>query len=313
MTRSFLAMVVCLCLLTPLVHGDKDPSSELVRGESPRPIVFAPQAVAAGELLRIVAVGRIPSGETITVMNGAGATIASAVAVQSTRAGIPVSHFFVGIDSTTEPGAHSLVLMGRVCCELAIREGAYRNVEIPLSSGLTTLRRDYDPRKLAESRELSELVLSRDPDAVYHSGALDWPMPADTRQSALFGDRRTYLYSDGQRARTIHVGLDLAAPTGTPILSSGAGIVRLAKERIVTGNTVVIEHLPGLFSLYYHLDEIEVSVDQTVETGDRLGTVGATGLATGPHLHWEIRVGGVPVAPDRATEQPLVETSISLP
>jgi murein DD-endopeptidase MepM/ murein hydrolase activator NlpD len=80
----------------------------------------------------------------------------------------------------------------------------------------------------------------------------------------------------------------------------------MARDRIVTGNTVVIEHLPGVFSLYYHLDSIGVDEGDVVEQGERIGTVGMTGLATGPHLHWEIRVGGVPVAPEEASRVPLL-------
>jgi murein DD-endopeptidase MepM/ murein hydrolase activator NlpD len=66
--------------------------------------------------------------------------------------------------------------------------------------------------------------------------------------------------------------------------------VALARSRIVTGNTVVIEHLPGVYSLYYHMDKIAVAEGDLVETGARLGEAGATGCATGAHLHWEIRV-----------------------
>jgi murein DD-endopeptidase MepM/ murein hydrolase activator NlpD len=102
------------------------------------------------------------------------------------------------------------------------------------------------------------------------------------------------------------VGLDLAAPVGTPVYSSGDGIVRMARNRIVTGETVVIEHLPGVYSLYYHLDEISVEEGEEIAVGAMIGTVGSTGLATGPHLHWEIRVAGVPVSPEDATKQALL-------
>ena len=82
--------------------------------------------------------------------------------------------------------------------------------------------------------------------------------------------------------------------------------MRMARSRIVTGDTVVIEHLPGVYSLYYHLDEIFVEEGEEIAVEALIGTVGSTGLATGPHLHWEIRVAGVPVSPEDATKQALL-------
>jgi murein DD-endopeptidase MepM/ murein hydrolase activator NlpD len=74
--------------------------------------------------------------------------------------------------------------------------------------------------------------------------------------------------------------------------------VVLARPRIVTGNSVIIEHFPGVYSLYYHLDTIAVAEGGLVEKGGLLGESGATGLATGPHLHWEIRAAGENADPD---------------
>ena len=72
---------------------------------------------------------------------------------------------------------------------------------------------------------------------------------------------------------------------------------------------MVVEHLPGVFSMYYHLDQLSVSAGQLVEAGQALGTVGATGLATGAHLHWEVRVAGVPVDPEALTVRALISIS----
>jgi murein DD-endopeptidase MepM/ murein hydrolase activator NlpD len=84
-------------------------------------------------------------------------------------------------------------------------------------------------------------------------------------------------------------------------------VVVLARSRIVTGNSVVIEHLPGVYSLYYHLDKIEVTEGAIVNTGALIGLSGATGLATGPHLHWEIRVSGENTDPDAFISRPLLD------
>jgi len=72
----------------------------------------------------------------------------------------------------------------------------------------------------------------------------------------------------------------------------------MAENRISTGFTVVIEHLPGVYSLYYHLDALLAGEGETVRTGSLIGRSGNTGLATGPHLHWEFRVNGEAADPD---------------
>ena len=76
----------------------------------------------------------------------------------------------------------------------------------------------------------------------------------------------------------------------------------MAENRISTGWSVCIEHLPGLYSLYYHMSKLNVEVGQIVEKGKLLGLSGSTGLATGPHLHWEVRLNIEAVNPDFFTE-----------
>jgi murein DD-endopeptidase MepM/ murein hydrolase activator NlpD len=106
---------------------------------------------------------------------------------------------------------------------------------------------------------------------------------------------------------SIHAGIDYGVPKGTVVTSCGPGKVVLARSRIVTGNSIVIEHLPGVYSLYYHLDKIEVAEGAIVATGTPLGLSGATGLATGPHLHWEIRVAGENSDPDAFVARPILD------
>ncbi|TFH04235.1 MAG: M23 family metallopeptidase [Spirochaetales bacterium] len=209
--------------------------------------------------------------------------------------------FMIGVDSTVRPGDFLLdfhdvdgnLLQSE---QVNVPSRTFSRLEIPLSASLSNLRLRDDEEKTRETRVLTDLILSADPRAVYQFGPLEVPV-SDARTTSAFGDRRTYRYADGQTAATVHVGVDLALPTGTPVLSPGAGVVRMARTRIVTGNTVVIEHLPGFFSLAYHLDSLAVEEGEIVRTRDLIGTVGMSGLATGPHLHWELRVAGVPVEP----------------
>jgi murein DD-endopeptidase MepM/ murein hydrolase activator NlpD len=97
--------------------------------------------------------------------------------------------------------------------------------------------------------------------------------------------------------RGFHGGADFAAGEGTPVQAVAAGIVRLAEKLPLSGNAVMIDHGLGVVTSYLHLSEIEAQVGQRVATGDVIGKVGMTGLATGPHLHLGLRVHGVRVDP----------------
>jgi murein DD-endopeptidase MepM/ murein hydrolase activator NlpD len=187
-----------------------------------------------------------------------------------------------------------------------IEEGSFRSERISLNKSMTELRSGEDPRKAREARELLALLSRYRTGAVYEPRRFELPVK-EFRISSYFGDRRTFVYVNGGTSGAIHTGLDLAAPTGTPTVAAGGGLVVFADERMLTGETVVIEQLPGVYGLYYHLDEIDVEAGQRVAKGERIGTVGATGLVTGPHLHWELRVNGVSVAPRQFTEAGLLD------
>ena len=179
---------------------------------------------------------------------------------------------------------------------------------IELSPVLTEIR--TDPRRNTEA-ELLWAILNRTGSDVYTTGAFSPPVTS-TRRTGFFGDQRVFKYSNGASDTSVHAGIDYGVPTGTPVSACGPGRVVMARARIVTGNSVVIEHLPGVYSLYYHLDKIEVSEGVIVETGTLLGLSGATGLATGPHLHWEIRVFGENTDPDALIARPILDKAAIL-
>ena len=95
----------------------------------------------------------------------------------------------------------------------------------------------------------------------------------------------------------MHTGLDFPAPTGTPVVAARTGIVTVARWLSGYGNTVAIRHKLGTSTLYAHLSAIFVRPGQRVAVGQPVGRVGATGSATGPHLHFELRVRGAPIDP----------------
>lgn len=189
---------------------------------------------------------------------------------------------------------------------IRVEDGQFRSEEIALNRDMTELRTTDDPRRAEQSRTLWEVIQRINTDSRRHTGRFQLPVD-EFRETSFFGDRREFRYIDGGSSRSIHNGMDLAAPTGTPVIAPANGEVVMAEDRIITGLSVVLEHLPGVFSLYYHLDSMDVVVGDEVSAGDSLGTVGSTGLSTGPHLHWELRVSGVAVDPRKYLSEPLVD------
>jgi hypothetical protein len=116
-------------------------------------------------------------------------------------------------------------------------------------------------------------------------------IPSEGWHSSAFGAPRRY-YPGGPVSH--HTGTDLASLTGTPIYATNHGVVLVAGFYPLKGGLVVLDHGAGLTSLYMHQSEIHVTAGQKVERGDLLGEVGSTGISTGPHLHWEMRLDGEP-------------------
>jgi len=215
----------------------------------------------------------------------------------------------LAVPSTAQPGNAVIVVegaagtTGEIAITIAAREFVAEVIE--LNAALTDIRTEPDPQKTAEANHLWS-ILNRTGEDTFHFDKFTPPVTS-TRRTSFFGDRRVYKYSSGTTDTSIHAGIDYGVPTGTPVVTCGRGKVVLARNRIVTGNSVIIEHLPGVYSLYYHLDKIEVREGFFVENGVQIGLSGATGLATGPHLHWEIRVSGENTDPDAFIARPILD------
>lgn len=178
--------------------------------------------------------------------------------------------------------------------ELLSREFVHE--EIPLNGEMSGLRQSDDPRKIEESRIMWQLLTSFDLSSPLQQTPLMLPA-GDARKSSHYGDRRLFRYRDGSSSRSLHYGIDYAVPVGTTVRAAAPGKVVLASDRMLTGYTLVIEHGPGIFTLYYHLDSLAVQEGKQVEQGQAVALSGMSGLATGPHLHWELRINRIPVDP----------------
>lgn len=161
---------------------------------------------------------------------------------------------------------------------------APRAWDVQRIDGLPPAKVTPDPAALTRIKAETELVASRravvTPAALFLAGVVP---PAEGRVSGVFGSQRIL---NGE-ARAPHSGTDIAAPEGTPVHAVADGVVTLAHPDLYfTGMTVMVDHGLGLQTVYAHLSRVDVMEGQRVAKGQEIGAVGASGRATGPHLHW---------------------------
>ena len=204
----------------------------------------------------------------------------------------------VGIDLDVPAGPHTVTLDAVFDDGEAVSHVEALAVE-PKAFPTRTLRvapRFVNPpaavrrRIQAEQKRLADLFGTLRPEPEW-SGPFARPIAAGVISG--FGVRSVF---NGE-PRAPHGGADFASAAGTPVRSPAGGTVVLAEPLYFTGDTVVVDHGVGLVSLFAHLSRMDVSVGSTVESGQVLGLVGATGRVTGPHLHWTVRLQGARVDP----------------
>jgi murein DD-endopeptidase MepM/ murein hydrolase activator NlpD len=204
----------------------------------------------------------------------------------------------IGIDIASEAGPRSLRLRAAhadgstsdATHELVVTHRTLRTRRITVNPKFVTPPASELARIKAESDLLNALFSTTSPDRHW---ALDAVRPVEGVAVSGFGVR-TIL--NGQPGGP-HNGLDLAAPTGTPISAPAAGVVIYARDLYYTGNTVIVDHGQGLYSTMAHMSAMDVREGDAVARGALLGKVGATGRVTGPHLHWGVRLHGARVDP----------------
>ncbi len=166
-----------------------------------------------------------------------------------------------------------------------------------LNSQVDALRREYDELDRSSSSLTAEIRAYQARMRTSHREVVPFRggfiRPVSGRITSGFGSR----FHPILKERRMHTGLDFGMPYGSSIKAAGSGVVMSAGYRRGYGNTVVIDHGNGVSTLYGHCSAVFVSAGQKVSAGTRIAAVGSTGLSTGPHLHFEVRINGTPVDP----------------
>ncbi|GAB6051682.1 M23 family metallopeptidase [Magnetospira thiophila] len=157
-------------------------------------------------------------------------------------------------------------------------------------SKVTPPKMDWD--RINAEAGLIKQVRQNDRDEPLFESGFQWPVQGPL--SGIYGSQRIL----NGKPKNPHNGVDIAAPRGTPVAACADGVVALVHDDMFyTGKTVMLDHGHGLTSVYIHMDTIQVVDGQRLEKGQILGTVGATGRATGPHLHWGVSLFATPIDP----------------
>ncbi|RZL52434.1 MAG: M23 family metallopeptidase [Variovorax sp.] len=256
---------------------------------------LAPSAAAAGDPWPHAS--QVPGGVARLSLGPAAARPAAfAGDVPVLVAGDPIEWTaLVGIPLSAPVGSARIVLRtagaGDRSIAYAVSAKKYTEQRLKVAPGTVDLSSADQARYERERTHLAGVMATFTESALPPDLLMRVPVPG--RRSSSFGLRRVF---NGQ-SRNPHSGMDIAAATGTPVQAPLAGRVIDTGDYFFNGNTVWLDHGRGLLTMYCHLSAIDVKPGDACRAGDRLGAVGATGRATGPHLHWGVMLNRAMVDP----------------
>lgn len=201
----------------------------------------------------------------------------------------------IGLPLATQPGKQSVKVTDTSgatrSIDFAVNDKSYTEQRLTLKNKKMVDPDPEDVKRIAREQKLSREAFAQWSDK--EEVPLQFSTPVTGRLSSPFGLRRFF----NDQARAPHSGLDIAAPQGTPVLAPAAGTVIETGEFYFNGNSVFIDHGQGLVSMYCHLETIKVKKGDQIAQGELVATVGMTGRATGPHLHWSVSLNNARIDP----------------
>ena len=201
-------------------------------------------------------------------------------------------HALLGVDLEKAPGRYEWKISwegadgkANTCsAQVTVHAGKFPTERLKVEKQFVQPDPEQQKRAEEDQKKMRAIYDTVTPEALW-TGKFRLPLK-EPATGGNFGRRRIL---NGE-ARSPHAGVDFPAPSGTPVFASQSGKVVLAEELYYSGNTVVIDHGYGIYTLYAHLSEIGVQAGDAVEASSEIGKVGATGRVTGPHLHWGLTV-----------------------
>ncbi|MCP5093861.1 MAG: M23 family metallopeptidase [Gammaproteobacteria bacterium] len=203
----------------------------------------------------------------------------------------------VGIPLDTAPGTLSLRVGNRDIAVDVVEHG-YREQRLTVKdkSYVTPDQEQLD--RIGRERKIIDAALNR--FRISTTDSVELVAPVDGPRSSSFGLRRFF----NEQPRSPHKGMDIAAPDGSAIRAPRDGVISATGEYFFNGNTVIVDHGQGFVTMYCHLSDIAVEEGESIAAGELIGTVGATGRVTGPHLHFGTYLNGTAVDPAILLPQP---------
>jgi len=203
-----------------------------------------------------------------------------------------------GVDMAAQPGRHSLRIVTKgpggkpveQVFAIEVAAGGFGVRHLTLAPAMVDLQGEILKRYQTERKRITEIYSQVRPMRLWQYSFI---RPVEGQLTSTFGLRSVLNGQD----RAQHNGVDIGAPLGAEVGACNKGIVVLAQELCLEGNTIILDHGFGLYSIYMHLSELRVKEGDTVGIGDCIGLVGATGRVTGPHLHWGVKLLGARVDP----------------
>lgn len=264
--RRFMALLACLAASPP------------VRASLPR-FAAVPGGIARVDLGASATPPRVFVGSRQALVMPVGDRWTALVGIAlDAKPGEPLWVSAERADGTTE----------RIGIDVAPAGYATQHLTVP--PGKVELSKEDLARHHRERAHLDRVLATFSPQP---PASLALRQPVHGRRSSSFGLRRYF----NKQPRSPHNGMDIAAPTGTPVLAALEGRVLDTGDYFFAGKTVILDHGQGLHTLYAHLSAIEAATGSRVGAGEQIGRVGATGRVTGPHLHFTVYLNGAAVDP----------------
>lgn len=251
----------------------------------------------------------VPGGIAVIPINKVHTIAAPHVTYNTKRVMVVDGRFIwyaiVGIPLSAKPGEHEIRIdradgkVRKITFNVKPKEYETQHITIKDKRKVTPNKKDL-VRITREKKIINVAFRKWTPDP---PGETMFKLPVNGKLSSPFGLRRYF----NKQPRKPHSGIDIAAPKGTPLMAPASGTVLETGEYFFNGKSVFIDHGQGLVTMFCHMDEIKVKPGDTLKQGDTFGTIGMTGRATGPHVHWSVSLNDTRVDPNLFFQQNVID------